>query len=395
MLNAYEQRLMAFYLANAASDLAEWIADRENRTAFGSRKRRSPLRAGKVGRDEGMSGGKWRSLQAALCEEYSAARKARPDRTARHRVEGRDERAEHGDLQVGFGQQARVGLVKVEELVNQIGSIGPAIAPIARVALDHRAVQLVHPSGGATVLRRPVQEGYGDDVRQEEHVDEVDQVIVPGARRHPGSERSDLVRHDSLKRGRHGKRRIPRPARDRTPGNVDEAPCVVQRETPGVRPPEHVAERLVLGAVGAQHRARCAEPCIEPAPVFVRAKVPHPVALDEAIGLGSCERRERAAHHPDAEYGAELQVAFGHETAHVPQQGKDIPGHRQAPGGWDGGGSHAVFLAHPRRHDSLPARCLVRKTASSVARDSTAWRDLSTTFRSRQAALGRAYAGSK
>ena len=92
MLNAYEQRLMAFYLANAAaalhhrdreaSDLAEWIADRENRMALGSRKRRSPLRAGKVGRDEGMSGGKWRALQAALREEYSVARKARPDRTA-------------------------------------------------------------------------------------------------------------------------------------------------------------------------------------------------------------------------------------------------------------------------------------------------------------------------
>ena len=92
MLNAYEQRLIAFYLANAAaalhrrdreaSDLAEWIADRENRTAFGSRKRRSPLRAGKGDRDEGMSGGKWRSLGEALREEYTVARKARPDRTA-------------------------------------------------------------------------------------------------------------------------------------------------------------------------------------------------------------------------------------------------------------------------------------------------------------------------
>ena len=55
MLNAYEQRLMAFYLANAAaalhhrdreaSDLAEWIADRENRVAFGRRKRPSPIRS--------------------------------------------------------------------------------------------------------------------------------------------------------------------------------------------------------------------------------------------------------------------------------------------------------------------------------------------------------------
>ena len=93
MLNAYEQRLLAFYLANAAaalhhrdreaSDLADWIADRENRVAFGRRKRPSPTRAGarKRGRDEGLSGGDWRSLKEALREEYSAARKARPDRT--------------------------------------------------------------------------------------------------------------------------------------------------------------------------------------------------------------------------------------------------------------------------------------------------------------------------
>ena len=92
MLNAYEQRLIAFYLANAAaalhhrdreaSDLAEWVADRENRVAFGRRKRPSTIRAGKRGRDEGLSGGDWRSLKEALRDEYSAARKARPDRTA-------------------------------------------------------------------------------------------------------------------------------------------------------------------------------------------------------------------------------------------------------------------------------------------------------------------------
>ena len=91
MLNAYEQRLMAFYLANAAAalhhrdreaaDLADWIADRENRVAFGGRRRPSLMGAGKRGRDEGMSGGRWRALGEALREEYSAARKARPDRT--------------------------------------------------------------------------------------------------------------------------------------------------------------------------------------------------------------------------------------------------------------------------------------------------------------------------
>ena len=98
MLNAYEQRLMAFYLANAAaalhhrdreaSDLADWVADRENRVAFGRRKRPpSAMRAGAGrrggggSRDEGMSGGRWRALGEALREEYSATRKARPDRT--------------------------------------------------------------------------------------------------------------------------------------------------------------------------------------------------------------------------------------------------------------------------------------------------------------------------
>ena len=90
MMNAYEQRLIALYLANAAaflhhhdpeaSELAEWVADRDNRAAFGSRRKR--LRRRSVEPDEGMSGRKWRSLQEALREESSAAGKARPDRTA-------------------------------------------------------------------------------------------------------------------------------------------------------------------------------------------------------------------------------------------------------------------------------------------------------------------------
>ena len=56
MLNAYEQRLIAFYLSNAASslhhrdreasDLAEWVTGRENRTVFGGKRKRFGARAG-------------------------------------------------------------------------------------------------------------------------------------------------------------------------------------------------------------------------------------------------------------------------------------------------------------------------------------------------------------
>ena len=90
MMNAYERRLIALYLANAAaflhhrdpeaSELAEWVADRDNRAAFGNRRKR--LRRRSVEPDEGMSGRKWRALREMLCEESSAAGKARPDRTA-------------------------------------------------------------------------------------------------------------------------------------------------------------------------------------------------------------------------------------------------------------------------------------------------------------------------
>ena len=89
MMNAYEQRLIALYLANAAaclhhhdpeaSELAEWVADRDNRAAFGSRRKRPRRRNAEP--DDGMSGRKWRSLRETLREESSAASKARPDRT--------------------------------------------------------------------------------------------------------------------------------------------------------------------------------------------------------------------------------------------------------------------------------------------------------------------------
>ena len=62
----------------------------------------------------------------------------------RHRADG---------LQVGFGEDVRIGFVKVEELVDPIGSRGPAVTPLAGVAFDHFAVELVHPGGGAAEPR--------------------------------------------------------------------------------------------------------------------------------------------------------------------------------------------------------------------------------------------------
>ena len=136
----------------------------------------------------------------------------------------------------------------------------------------------------------------------------------------------------------------------------------VERKPPGVRPPEDIAERLVLGAFGAEHGARGIEARIEPAPVLVRAKVPCPVKLHEAIGLGACEHGKPAVHHVDAVHRTELEVAFGHERAHVPQQREDVPDQRQSPGGWDSGrSSHAVFLARPSRRGRL-------RLVASVAR---------------------------
>ena len=117
MLNAYEQRLVAFYLANAAaalhhrdreaSDLAEWIADRENRMATsgagsGDECRGEPLRQGHragKGTDDAATRGcplrgqaagadiirsectGWNapSLRERVLDHRASARKARPD----------------------------------------------------------------------------------------------------------------------------------------------------------------------------------------------------------------------------------------------------------------------------------------------------------------------------
>ncbi len=91
MLTACERRLITFYLANAASrlhhqdreasELADWIADRDNRLAFGTGRQRPCLHHPDL--EEGMSKGKLVCLGAALREEYAKVRRARPDRTAR------------------------------------------------------------------------------------------------------------------------------------------------------------------------------------------------------------------------------------------------------------------------------------------------------------------------
>ena len=93
MLTAYERRLLAGYLANAASSLhhrdaeasalAEWIADRDNRVAFASRRGRNFRRRLKLDTDDGMSVRKLRRLQQNLRDELSATKRTRCDRTAR------------------------------------------------------------------------------------------------------------------------------------------------------------------------------------------------------------------------------------------------------------------------------------------------------------------------
>ena len=91
MLTACERRLLAFYLANAASGLhhrdreaealAEWIADRENRVAFGSGRKRRRTRRTDPG--DGVSARTLRRLEEDLRDECSATKRTLSDRTAR------------------------------------------------------------------------------------------------------------------------------------------------------------------------------------------------------------------------------------------------------------------------------------------------------------------------
>ena len=93
MLTAYERRLLAVYLVNVtsvlhhrdheASALAEWVAERENRIAFGSTRRRFRRRRTELDTDEGMSAQSLRRLKEVLRDECEATKNVRFDRTAR------------------------------------------------------------------------------------------------------------------------------------------------------------------------------------------------------------------------------------------------------------------------------------------------------------------------
>ena len=84
MLTAWERHLLAVYLSNAASSLyhrnekasalATWVADRENRIEFGSKRRRNHRRRLEVDADEVMSARKLHRLQKALKEERSTTK---------------------------------------------------------------------------------------------------------------------------------------------------------------------------------------------------------------------------------------------------------------------------------------------------------------------------------
>ncbi len=92
MLTTYEQRLIAFYLSNAAarlhlhdpeaSELADWLARRENRAAFGGSRRRPHVAWAEADFGERMSARKWRAVQETLRNEYTALKRTRGDHTA-------------------------------------------------------------------------------------------------------------------------------------------------------------------------------------------------------------------------------------------------------------------------------------------------------------------------
>lgn len=93
MLNTYERRLVALWLSNAAarlhrddpeaSELADWLARRENFAVFGGSRRRSRMDWMEADFEERrMSARRWRTVQDTLQSEYAALKRTRYDRTA-------------------------------------------------------------------------------------------------------------------------------------------------------------------------------------------------------------------------------------------------------------------------------------------------------------------------
>ena len=91
MLNAYERRLTAFYLSNAAArlhhrdpeaaELAEWLERREDRLVFPDRGHRRD--GWESASDERLTARGWRRIQEMLQSELAALKGARPDLPAR------------------------------------------------------------------------------------------------------------------------------------------------------------------------------------------------------------------------------------------------------------------------------------------------------------------------
>ena len=92
MTTAYERQLTVTYLANAAARLhhrdreaealAEWLADRDNRSLYESKSLFSRLARTGIEPDEPMTARQFRCLRQALREECAAVRRTRYDRTA-------------------------------------------------------------------------------------------------------------------------------------------------------------------------------------------------------------------------------------------------------------------------------------------------------------------------
>ena len=93
MLTAYERHLIAFYLANAAgrvhhrdreaSALADWVADRDNRSAYDRKKDLfSRLARGDIELDEPISARQFRCLKQVLRDECASTKGTKLDRTA-------------------------------------------------------------------------------------------------------------------------------------------------------------------------------------------------------------------------------------------------------------------------------------------------------------------------